>query len=482
MPHPITIPRLGWSMEEGVFGEWLKAPGELVRAGDMIFLLEGEKAATEIESFDSGYLCIPADAPQPGTTVKVGATIGFLLAEGEPAPSSVGRPESNSFTAQPQAPASCGRVAPQLNAESRSDSPTLRLGHALESIALPSTPRAAGPAARRMARELGIDLNAVFTPDPTGRVLCEDVQRTAALRNVRPSVGTIARQPIATPRAKRRAGELNIDWTRLAGTGRDGRIRERDVLTAQTEQTHSRLPTANSPLPSHEPPPTEPGRFVPASKLRQILAQRMMAGLHQAASVTLTTKINAEAMVALRERLKLEAIDGIVPSYNDLLIHSAAQTLRELPELNACWHDNGIYFFDAIHIATAVDTPDGLLAPVVRDADRLTLREIAEQTRQLIAQARSGQLSQKQLSGGTFTISNLGSFDIDAFTPILNLPQAAILGVGRIIEEPVIRNGQLAVGKTITLSLTFDHRVLNGAPAARWLQRLCERIQTSLGH
>ena len=208
----------------------------------------------------------------------------------------------------------------------------------------------------------------------------------------------------------------------------------------------------------------------------------MMAGLHQAASVTLTTKINAEAMVALRERLKLEAIDGIVPSYNDLLIHSAAQTLRELPELNACWHDNGIYFFDAIHIATAVDTPDGLLAPVVRDADRLTLREIAEQTRQLIAQARSGQLSQKQLSGGTFTISNLGSFDIDAFTPILNLPQAAILGVGRIIEEPVIRNGQLAVGKTITLSLTFDHRVLNGAPAARWLQRLCDRIQTSLGH
>ena len=187
-------------------------------------------------------------------------------------------------------------------------------------------------------------------------------------------------------------------------------------------------------------------------------------------------------MVALRERLKLEAIDGIVPSYNDLLIHSAAQTLRELPELNACWHDNGIYFFDAIHIATAVDTPDGLLAPVVRDADRLTLREIAEQTRQLIAQARSGQLSQKQLSGGTFTISNLGSFDIDAFTPILNLPQAAILGVGRIIEEPVIRNGQLAVGKTITLSLTFDHRVLDGAPAARWLQRLCERIQTSLGH
>ena len=254
MPLPITIPRLGWSMEEGVFGEWLKAPGELVRAGDMIFLLEGEKAATEIESFDSGYLCIPADAPQPGTTVKVGATIGFLLAEGEPAPSSVGRPESNSFTAQPQAPASCGRVAPQLNAESRSDSPTLRLGHALESIALPSTPRAAGPAARRMARELGIDLNAVFTPDPTGRVLCEDVQRTAALRNVRPSVGTIARQPIATHRnpasqTPRRGTQHRLDSPRR---NRSRRPHPRTRCSDRTDRANP-LATADCQLPTPVP-------------------------------------------------------------------------------------------------------------------------------------------------------------------------------------------------------------------------------------
>ncbi len=470
MPHPITIPRLGWSMEEGVFAEWLKAPGEFVRVGDMIFLLEGEKAATEIESLDAGILCVPADAPQPGTTVKVGATIGFLLAEGEPAPTSIGSPEPSTSPAPPPETISRNALASGSPAEPSADSQ--RPVQILESRVQPSAPRAAGPAARRMARELGIDLNAVFTPDPTGRILVEDVQRTAALRPQRPSVGTSPRQTIATPRAKRRAQELNIDWTKLAGTGRDGRIRERDVEAAvgngqsavEKSSEISRLLTANSPLPS--------------SKLRQVLAQRMMAGAHQAAPVTLSTKVNAEALVALRERLKREATDGIVPSYNDLLIHDAAQTLRELPDLNACWHDNGIHSFDAIHIATAVDTSDGLLAPVVRDADRLTRREITEQTRQLIAQARSGQLSQNHLTGGTFTISNLSSFGVDAFTPILNLPQAAILGVGRIVDEPIVRNGEVVAGKTLTLSLTFDHRVLDGAPAARWLQRLCQRLMT----
>jgi pyruvate dehydrogenase E2 component (dihydrolipoamide acetyltransferase) len=244
------------------------------------------------------------------------------------------------------------------------------------------------------------------------------------------------------------------------------------------------LPSANGIQEAQGLPPIEPGRDVPTSRLRQGIAQRTMAGVHQAAPVTLTTKVDAQALVAFRERLKIEEVPGMFPSYNDILIQWTAQTLRELPALNAGWIHNGIRAYDAIHIATAVDTPAGLLAPVVRHADRLTLREITEQTRQLIAQARAGKLHQNQLAGGTFTISNLGMFGVDAFTPILNVPQAAILGVGRIIEEPVVRNGRLDIGKTLTLSLTFDHRVVDGVPAARWLQRLCERIQreTPLGH
>lgn len=438
MPQPITIPRLGWSMEEGVFAAWLKSPGDMVRAGDMLFVLEGEKAANEIESFDAGRLCVPADAPQPGTTVNVGDVIGFLLADGEDAPTSV-------------------RLQPATPASAPSDVPTL--------------PRAAGPAARRMARQLGIDLDSVATPDPTGRVVCEDVrQATRPIATPRPPSPTQTR-PVATPRARRRAEETGVDWTRLTGTGRNGRIRERDVLTAST--SHAPRP----PSPAAEISPTEPGRFVLASKLRQAIALRMAAGFHQAVPVTLTTKIDAGPLVAFRNQLKAAATDEPVPTYNDILLHHAAQTLRELPDLNSCWHRNGIHSYDAVHIATAVDTPDGLLAPVVRNADRLTLPELARVTRQLVTLARGGQLGQHQLTGGTFTISNLGMYGIDAFTPVLNLPQAAILGIGRIVSEPVVRSGSIVAGQSITLSLTFDHRVTDGAPAARWLQRLGERLQ-----
>lgn len=438
MPQPITIPRLGWSMEEGVFSAWLKAPGDVVQAGDMLFVLEGEKAANEIESFDAGRLCVPADAPQPGTTVKVGDVIGFLLADGEDAPTTV--------SVQPATPANSPRTVPTL-------------------------PRAAGPAARRMARQLGIDLDSVATPDPTGRVVCEDVRQATRPHAAPRPLSPTQTRPVATPRARRRAEEAGVDWRRLTGTGRNGRIRERDVLTASTN--HTQRPP--SPLP--EIPPTEPGRFVPASKLRQAIALRMAAGLHQAVPVTLTTKIDAEPLVAFRNQLKTTATDEPQPTYNDILLFHVAATLREHADLNACWYRNGIHFYDAVHVATAVDTPDGLLAPVVRNADRLTLPELAKATRELVVLARGGHLGQHQLTGGTFTISNLGMYGIDAFTPVLNLPQAAILGIGRIVSEPVVRSGSIVAGQSITLSLTFDHRVTDGAPAAHWLQRLCERLQ-----
>ncbi len=202
----------------------------------------------------------------------------------------------------------------------------------------------------------------------------------------------------------------------------------------------------------------------------------MSAGVHQAAPVTLTTKVDASALVIYRERLKRTATGRVVPGYNDILIWLTARALHNLPELNACWHEDGIYTYDAIHIGMAVDTQAGLLAPVIRNADQLTLDQIAEQTRRLIAEARAGQLNQNQLEGGTFTVSNLGMFGIDAFTPILNLPQAGILGIGRIVEEPIVRAGLIEVGHTLTLSLTFDHRVVDGTPAARWLKQLCQQL------
>lgn len=269
MPHPITVPRLGWSMEEGVFAEWLRAPGEVVRAGDMLFLLEGEKAATEIESLDSGRLCVPPDAPRPGATVKVGEVIGFLLAEGETAPTTVRvNPATTAPMAVPQAP------MPDTTRAKALPSITPHASGVTSSMS-----RAAGPAARRLARELGIDLDAVFTPDPTGRVLCEDVQRAANSRDQHVTATENLNRPVATPRARRRARELGVDWMHLTGTGRNGRIRERDVLSRSISTVANTLP---SPA---EIPPTEPGRHVPASRLRRSIAQRMSSGIHQAVQI-----------------------------------------------------------------------------------------------------------------------------------------------------------------------------------------------------
>ena len=395
-------------MEEGTFGEWLKSPGELVKAGEMLFVLEGDKAAHEIESFDEGYLCVPADAPKPGDSVRVGQVVGFLLGDGERAPSSVKSPSASGKAEFPMAPSKSsvgGDVEPSASF--------------------------LGPSIRR--------------PPVTSR-------------------------PIATPRARRRARELGVDWTRLDGSGRDGRIRERDVLKRALEPQAARGTSAAGLA------PVTPGRRTPASRHRLAVAHRMSAGVHNAAPVTLTTKVDASALVAFRERLKGDSPGTNVPSYNDILIWLTAQVLKEHSELNACWHDDGIYLYDEIHIGMAVDTDAGLLVPVIRSADQLTLHQTAEQTRRLIEQARADQLNQRDLEGGTFTVSNLGMFGIDAFTPILNLPQAGILGIGRIAMEPIVRAGQIEVGHNLTLSLTFDHRVVDGAPAARWLKRLCQRI------
>ncbi len=469
MPKEITIPRLGWSMEEGVFVDWRKAPGEFVRAGDMVFELEGEKAAEEIESFDSGYLCVPSDAPSPGTTVKVGQVIGFLLVEGEVPPTSVGKPPATSLA----------NASPTPHVATSANVPITKVPiTGAMPVADATIPRVAGPAARRLARELGIDLNSVYSPDPTGRILGEDVQRAAKSQRVfrQPEEGSPA---IATPRARRRAKELGVDWTQIPGTGRNGRIRERDVTSKPTaierNPAHSPDLTPITPWPI-TPAPITPGTYTPASKLRHVLTQRMQAVATQAAPVTLTTTVDAAPLMAYRARHKSLNPEGVVPSFNDILIGLAARTLRDVPELNTCWYQGGIYAYDAIHVATAVDTPLGLLAPVIRHADRLSIVQIAERTRQMIEQARAGRLNQSHLEGGTFTVSNLGMFGIDAFTPILNMPQAGILGIGRIVEAPVVRAGRLEIGHTLTLSLTFDHRVVDGAPAARWLQHYCKLI------
>ena len=257
-----------------------------------------------------------------------------------------------------------------------------------------------------------------------------------------------------SPRAARRAVAAGVDLRTVRGTGKGGRIREADVIAAP-------------PTPATPPAPAAPTIPTSLRGLRRTIAERMLRSKTETAPVTLTTRADATALVKLRGRLKSAGSEP-VPSYNDMLMKLVAGALREHPALNGQ--------ADAINICLAVDTEDGLLAPVVRDVPGLTLQQVAERSADLVARARVRKLTAEELSGGTFTITNLGAMGVDAFTPIINLPECAVLGVGRIVREPVVVGDAVVAQDRVWLSLTFDHRLVDGGPAARFLDDLRKAI------
>jgi len=435
MVHEITIPRLGWSMEEGVFSGWLKQDGDTIRQGDPLFELEGEKAVQEIESLDAGILRIPANSPQPGSAVKVGAVVGYLVAEGESLP--VG--ETLDASAIDRGSMLLSKGTPSLPSETVAGDAAL--------------PPAAGPAVRRRAREAGVALDQIAGTGRGGRILAEDIESASSQPLPSPL------QPVASPRARRVAAEQKIDWTQLTGTGAGGRIREQDVLAAR--------------------PAPDSGKRIPLTSRRKVIAQRMVASRQQTVPVTLTTKADAANLVNLREQFKTTSRESPIPSYQDIITKLVAGALRRHPLLAGRWDEDAIVLpaENEVHIGMAVDTDDGLLVPVLRNAAQLSLIELAARSRQLVGQARTGKLTAADMQGSVFTITNLGAFGIDAFTPIINFPETAILGLGSIRREPVVLDdGSIVSRHQLTLSLTFDHRVLDGAPAARFLQDIATAI------
>jgi pyruvate dehydrogenase E2 component (dihydrolipoamide acetyltransferase) len=391
MPIEITVPRLGWSMEEGRFLGWLKDPGAAVKAGEPLFTLENDKAAQDVESLDDGILAIPADAPRPGDTVLVGARLGFLLAAGEAAPSQLAGGPPHAAPPMPEAAPAAAVAAP-------------------------------------------------LTESPVGRVT-------------------------ASPRARAAASRLGVDVAAVAPGGTAGRVRERDVVAAAR-------PAAGAPRPTGGP-----GDLAAAS-LRRTIAERMMASLASTAPVTLTCRADATNLVSLRNQFKAAGAAGPVPAYTDIVAKLVALTLLEHPALAARWEDGRVVFPEAIHVGIAVDTEAGLVVPVIRDVPFLALGELAERSRALVEAARARAVSPDDLRGGRFTITNLGSFGIEAFTPIINYPETAVLGLGRIGPEVVpLADGGIGVRERIALSLTFDHRVVDGAPAARFLQAVVRAIE-----
>jgi pyruvate dehydrogenase E2 component (dihydrolipoamide acetyltransferase) len=273
-----------------------------------------------------------------------------------------------------------------------------------------------------------------------------------------------------SPRARRVAREMGVDWAALAGSGSSGRIVERDVRAVAAAAGAAGVVTAAS------------GGAVPVGGIRKVVAARMAASAREVPAVTLTTEADATELVALRERVRADRAGTAlaVPSYNDMLVRILAVALGEHPELNASWTEAGIVRHPTVNVGVAVETERGLLVPVVRDAGSKSLTAVAAEAAALVERARAGQASADDLSGGTITLTNLGRYEIDAFTPIVNPPEAAILGVGRIVARPVVvdeATERVAVRKMVALSLTFDHRVVDGAPAARFLQAVKHLVE-----
>lgn len=418
-------------MDEGAFSEWLKGDGDWVEKGDMLFVLESDKAAQEIESFDEGVLRLGTTSPKPGDMVRVGQVIGHLLA----------RDESEDALAPASAPLNLRETTLAAVAPS----------------ALMSTTQGEGTTANTSPAEPQKIADQV--------PIASDTQR------------------IGTPRARRAARERGLDWSSVKGTGRNGRIRERDVLAA---------PVGGATAATSK---TVPDTFFAISATRRAIADRMLASLRATAPVTLSTKASAANLVNLRRQLKAaagQASDGndlslrsgatSVPGITDIIIKLAAAALRRHPEVNSRWQDDQIFRSGGIHIGFAVDTETGLLVPVINNVEKLNLKQVAARSAMLIEKARGRRLSLDELRGGTFTVSNLGAYGVDAFTPIINPPETAILGVGSIRREAIVLgDDRIVPGEVMTLSLTFDHRVVDGAPAARFLQTLRSLIENPAG-
>jgi len=457
MAHEIRVPRLGWSMEVGTFLRWLKKDGEVVREGDMIYELEGEKAAQEIEAIESGILRIARDAPADGTEIPVGTLLGFLLAEGE-AWSMDGGGASVSAASSPSASSSSETCDSAMESAVRGAAPS-------------------SPSARRRALQLGVALETVAGSGRRGRITRQDVEAHAEAPANRatgqPTLGGSS-HTVASPRARRVARELGVDWRGLQGSGRGGRVRELDVRAASSSHGNGNGngTRALASLPAD-------CEAIPVTKMRRVIAQRMVASRAATVPVTLTTLVVADRLLAARKRY--QQTGGFVPSFNDLLLKIVADALVRHPLLAGRWEETAIVVPkpEGIHVGLAVDTDQGLLVPVVRDVARRSLEQVAQATRELAQRARDGKLALEELQGGVFTLTNLGAMGIDAFTPVINLPESAILGVGAIRREAIVDDeGQVVIGHRLTLSLTFDHRVNDGAPAARFLAEVRQAIET----
>jgi pyruvate dehydrogenase E2 component (dihydrolipoamide acetyltransferase) len=458
MAQVLEMPKLSDTMTEGVLRKWHRKEGDKVSPGDVIAEVETDKATMDYESFDEGVLL--KLLIKDGETVPIGTPIAILGKAGEDVSAALAQAQGQGkkaaaapAKAEPPTTAAAPKPAP-VQAEAPKPPPPA------------SEPRAAAP---KPAPRSAPPPRPAPAPSSNGKVL-------------------------ASPLARKLATELGVDLRGLAGTGPGGRIVERDVKAAAEAPAAPApapdVPRADAGLPaplaperrqeSRPPAWAAPGedQQLPLSLMRKTIARRLVESKNTAPHFYLTAEADMEAAMAFREQVK--EVHGAKLSVNDMVIKACALALRRVPECNAAWTDEAIIRFARVDIGMAVAVEDGLLTPVIRSADVKTLGQIASESQELARRARERKLKTEEITGSTFSVSNLGMMGIKQFTAIINPPEGAILAVGTVRKEPVVKNDQIVIGQRMALTLSCDHRVIDGALGARLLAAIISILERPL--
>ncbi|MBQ1081837.1 dihydrolipoamide acetyltransferase family protein [Nocardiopsis sp. B62] len=414
----IHMPRLSDTMEEGVISTWVKKVGDKVASGDVLVEIETDKAVMEFEAYEDGFLV--KQNVSEGDTVPIGEVIGFIADSPDAVPEE---------TAAPAAPASEAAEEPKEEAKEE---------------AKPEQSAEPAPAA-----------------ESTGE------------------------RPRTSPLARRLAKEYGLDITRIQGSGPKGRIVRADIEAAAKDGSaaqDSQAPAASAPAPAAQAAPAQDdvrgSEEVKTSNVRKVIARRLTESKQTVPHFYLRRTIDAEALKAFRGQINQQlSSTGVKVSFNDLIVKACATALKLHPEVNTSWINDTLVQHHRVNVGVAVAVDAGLVVPVLHDTDKATLSEISTRTRELAGKARDNKLKPQEMSGGTFSVSNLGMFGIDSFSAVINPPEAAILAVGAMRPEAVVVDGEVAVRNRIALELSVDHRAVDGAVGAAYLKELAEILE-----
>ena len=464
MATKVHMEALSPTMEEGQVVRWLKSEGDEVKEGDILAEIETDKATMELVARGSGVL--RKQLLKEGDTAPVGAVIGVIAAPDEdisdllkeapagaqgpthatPSPAPAAGPQEETRGAQ-----QVGRAAADLAGADKTEREQAATGvqAAVESPDRRATP---APPGTEQARIAGGRVEPVKMP-PDGRVK-------------------------ASPLARRLAAEAGLELGAIQGTGPGGRITKRDIESALAAAPPAAVEAPPLARPAAGVPPVPEVEEVPASQMRKTIAKRLVASIGPVPTFYLTIEVDAGRLLEVRERVNARlAASGEKATINDFIIKATAEALRRHPEVNASWGEGVIRRYGRVHVGVAVAVEDGLITPVVRDADLKGVAQIAREVRDLAARARQKKLMPEEYTGATFSVSNLGMYGIVEFTAIINPPESGILAVGQVEEKPVVENGAVVVRPRMRITMSCDHRVVDGATGARFLQTLKDFLE-----